>query len=206
MRSNQIEDYKKTLLLSERQREIIVGLLLGDGHLETQNGKTYRLKVEHGIKQKLYADWLYNELKNWISRPPKQRNKISFGKEITSYGFTSYSSGSMRFYGQQFYQEGKKVIPKMIKKWLTPLAIAIWFMDDGSWKSDHHKTYIIHTLGYSKRELTSLQKALAEKFDISVGIHKQYNGLRLYIYSASAEKFRKLIDPYVVPSMKYKLG
>lgn len=38
--------------LTEQQREITVGLLLGDGHLETRtNGRTYRLKVEHSEEQ-----------------------------------------------------------------------------------------------------------------------------------------------------------
>jgi len=51
MRLKEIEDYKKDLKLSSLQREIIVGLALGDGHLETHNnGRTYKLKVEHGIQ------------------------------------------------------------------------------------------------------------------------------------------------------------
>lgn len=47
----------KTLKLTQKQREIIMGLILEDGHLETRtNGKTYRL-VEHSIKQKDYVLW-----------------------------------------------------------------------------------------------------------------------------------------------------
>ena len=37
MRSKEIEVYKQKLRLSDYQKEILVGLLLGDGHLETQN-------------------------------------------------------------------------------------------------------------------------------------------------------------------------
>ncbi len=206
MRSRILEAHKKTLALTSIQREIMIGLLLGDGHLETANGRTYRLKVEHGIAQKEYVDWLYEMLRNWIPQSPKARVKDSFGKPITSYGFTTYSSGLFRFYAQQFYHEKKKVIPKAIRKWLTPRAVAIWFMDEGSWKSDHHQTYIIHTLGYAKRELALIQEAFKKKFDIDVGIHKQYDRYRLYVYSKSAQRFRKLIEPYMVSSMKYKLG
>jgi hypothetical protein len=50
----------KSLKLTQKQCEIITGLILGDGHLETRtNGKTYRLKVEHSIKQKDYASSLH---------------------------------------------------------------------------------------------------------------------------------------------------
>jgi len=47
---------QKNLKLTSELREILVGKLLGDGHLETQNkGKTWRLKIEHSIKQKEYV-------------------------------------------------------------------------------------------------------------------------------------------------------
>jgi len=43
MYSKEIENQKKRLKLTKRQKEILVGKILGDGHLETQdNGKTYR--------------------------------------------------------------------------------------------------------------------------------------------------------------------
>lgn len=206
MNVKKLEEYKKGLKLTNRQRELLVGLILGDGHLETQNGRTYRLKVEHSIKQKDYADWLYQNFREWVNQTPKARVKDSFGKRITSYGFTTYTTGSLRFYAQQFYFGKKKVIPAGIEKLLTPQALAIWFMDDGSWKSDHHKTYIIHSLGYSRNELILIIEALKKKFGINAGTHKQYDKWRIYIYSDSAEKFKKLIAPYVVPSMKYKLG
>jgi len=77
MRLKEIEDYKKNLKLSSLQREIIVGLALGDGHLETLNeGKTYRLKVEHSLKQREYLDWLY--LKETKRRPCETIEEIVF--------------------------------------------------------------------------------------------------------------------------------
>lgn len=207
MRSIEIEKHVQNLNLTNRQRAIIVGLLLGDGHLETQSdGRIYRLKVEHGIAQKEYVDWLYEEFKDWVRTPPKGRTKLSFGKPIVSYGFTTYSSGALRFYAQQFYQKRKKIMPKIIGKILDPQTVAIWFMDDGSWKSDHHRTYIIHALGYSRDELERVQRVFAKKFGITAGIHSQYNGLRLCIAAKSAGTFKNLIEPYVIPSMKYKLG
>ena len=206
MNTKLIKEYKKTLKLSERQREIITGLLLGDGHFETRNGQIYRLKVEHSIKQKEYVDWLYQNFINLTNQPPKAREKTSFDKKIISYGFTTYSSGSFRFYGQQFYLGNKKIIPKNIKKLLSPLSLAIWFMDDGSLKSIKHRAYIIHTLGYDLSELQIMEKALMEKFGIKIKIHKQYNKWRIYIPAESYEKFRKLIKSHIIESMKYKLG
>lgn len=205
MNSKKIENHKSKLRLSGLQRELIIGLILGDGHLETQNGLTYRLKVEHSIKQKEYVDWLYHNFSEWVNQSPRARVKKSFDKEVTAYGFTTYSSGLLRFYAQQFYLGKKKIIPKLIKKLLSPRSIAVWFMDDGSYKSKDHRTYIIHALGYSKPELMLVIDALKKKFGINAGLHKQYDKWRIYVYSDSAQKFRELIEPYVIPEMKYKL-
>lgn len=206
MRSNVIEEYKNNLSLTEKQRQIIVGLLLGDGHLETQNnGKTYRLKIEHSIEQKEYVNWLYDQLASLVGKQSKERIKNSFDKKITSYGFSTYSIKSLRFYAQQFYQGKTKVMPKIIGKLASPLSLAIWFMDDGSFKSNRHRTYIIHSLGYTRDELETAKEAFM-KFGIIIGIHKQYGRWRIYVYSSFAPAFKKLIEPYVISSMRYKLG
>lgn len=204
MYSKKIEDYKKSLKLTKFQRELIVGMLLGDAHLETQSqGRIYRLKVEQSFKQKEFVDWLYAEFKAWTNQEPKKR----IVRDLVRYGFTTYSHGNLRFYGQQFYSKGKKVIPKTIGKLLTPATLAVWFMGDGSWKSQKHKTFIIHTLGYTKSDLQRVQEVLEIKLGIKTSLHMQKGKYwRLYIISESADTFKKLVEPYILPSMKYKLG
>lgn len=216
MHSKKIETYKKSLKLTKRQREILIGTLLGDGHLETlNNGRTFRLKIEHSIKQKEYVDWLYEELKNWTTSLPRERTKLvtlpqGTNYQSTSYGFTTYSHGALRFYAHQFYsKEGKKIIPKMISHLLTPLSLAIWFMDDGSWKSKTHHTFIFHTVGYQRAELERLLRVLDMRFAIKAILHKQKEKYwRVYINSESAERLQKYIEPYMcdISSMHYKLG
>ncbi len=208
MRLKKIEEYKKTLSLTQEQREIIVGKILGDGHLETaNNGKTYRLKIEQSAQQKDYVFWLYKIFKPWTNKKPQLKIRNIREKQFFSYWFNTYSSGQLRFYGQQFYRNGKKIMPQNIKKFLTPRVLAIWFMDDGSFKSIHHHTYIIHAIGYRKRELSIIIKLLEEKFKISAALHKQFGDKwRIYINSKSASVFKDIVEPYVIPLMKYKLG
>jgi hypothetical protein len=81
MHSRKIEEQKKKIRISRKMKEVIIGLLLGDGTLETQNnGKTWRLKVEHSIEQKEYVDWLYQQLKDLVRTPPKIRVRKDRGK------------------------------------------------------------------------------------------------------------------------------
>jgi len=192
--------------LNPLQREVLIGLLLGDGHLETQNGgKTYRLKVEHSESQKDYTEWLFQLFLPLCEQTMLYR-KVKNGKAYV--GFRTCGSGVFRFYAQQFYKEKKKVMPKIIGKLLSETSLAIWFLDDGSKKSARHKTYIIHSLGFSSKELIQVQKVLQEKVSVAVSLHRQKQKYyRLYVQSKSASRFREIIELYILkfPSMKHKL-
>ncbi len=212
MNSREIKEVKKKIRIKKKLKEVIVGVLLGDGTLESQDkGKTYRLKIEHSLKQKDYVDWLYSHLKELSLSPPKKKVRKDRGKERISYGFSTLSLGGLRFFAHQFYDRktGEKVVPKIIKKLLTPKALAIWFMDDGSIKSRRHKGFILHTLGFKKRDVKKLQEALKEKFGLETRIHRQKKykktKWRLYIPGREREKFLKIIKPYLIPQMLYKI-
>ena len=207
MRSNQIENYKKTLKLTDLQREILIGTLLGDGHLETQNqGRTYRLKIEHTFWQKEYTDWLYRIFKDWVLTQLQEKIQKVNGIPRKKYWFSTISHGAFRFYAQQFYQNKKKILPRLIQKWLSPLTIAVWYMDDGSIKSDRHRALILNTQCFTKKENQKLIEIIKKKFDIEMSLRPQRQQWQLYIGSLSVEKFIQLIWPYVLPSMRYKLG
>ena len=211
MRSNTIEAYKKGLKFSDFQKEVLIGILLGDGHLETQNGgRTYRLKIGHSYLQKDYVDWQYEVFKDWTLTPPKEKEQTVLGIKYRQYYFSTISHGAFRFYAQQFYRNKKKILPGLIKKWLSPLTVAVWIMDDGSLKSNHHRALILNTQSFSKSELMKLIEVLKEKFGIETALRKQSRKqielYQLITRKGSAEKLVKIIAPYMVPSMKYKLG
>lgn len=204
MNTKELREKKSKLSLSQFQKDVLVGLLLGDGHLETQNfGRTYRLKVEHSIMQLEYTKWLSEIFSGWITG---MYEKTKNGKKYV--GFTTYSHPAFRFYAHQFYQEKKKIIPLLIHKLITDTSFAIWYLDDGSWKSKKHSTFIIHTLGFSKKDLERIVKILNDK-NVKSKLHSQKNKYwRLYILSESSDNFKKIIFPIVskFESMKHKIG
>ena len=204
MNTAELREEKLKLSLNQFQKDVLVGLLLGDGHLETQNGgRTYRLKVEHAISQLEYTKWLSEIFSGWTSGIYE---KTKNGKKYV--GFTTYSHPAFRFYAHQFYPEKKKVIPSLIHKLITDTSFAIWYLDDGSWKSKKHSTFIIHTLGFSKKDLERVVEILKTK-NVKAKLHSQKNKYwRLYILSESSDEFLKIIFPIVskFDSMKYKLG
>ena len=193
------------LNISHRQKQIIVGKLLGDGHLETTNGISYRLKFEHSYAQKNYVDWLYEELKELASGEPKIKLQMVNGKVYQKYWFNSPYSQSLRFYAAQFYRSKIKIVPKLIKRWLTPLTLAVWFMDDGSIKSKECRGRLINTQSFKDDDLKRLQDALKEKFQINTILRKQKEGKQIYIPAQEHDKLVKIIGTDVIPSMRYKL-
>ena len=197
----------KKLKITSRQKQIIIGKILGDGCLETANGITYRLKIEHGIKQKDYVFWIYKELENLAASEPKFKlHKSSTRKDYEKYWFNTSYTTSLKFYGQQFYPQGRKVVPKLIHRWLTPLVFAVWFMDDGSVKSKECKGRIINTQSFDTISLKRLQLAIEANFKIRTTLRKQKDGTQIYIPASEYDKLQRVIGKYIIPSLSYKLG
>ena len=207
MRSREIERYKQCLKLTSVQRETLVGLLLGDGCLESQNsGRTYRLKIEQSADHRPYVQHLYSVFEPWVLTGPRSRIKSASNRSKSeSWGFSTLSHGAFRFYAQQFYSAGQKRVPKQIRRWLTPRGLAYWFMDDGSSKSKQSKGVIFNTQGFPSAEIDLLIDVLRTKFGLESSRRHQREGHQIYVSGSSFESFTDLISPHLITEMRYKL-
>jgi hypothetical protein len=59
--------------LTKEQRDILVGLLLGDGNLEFDGYKGTRLQVKQSEARKEYVWWLYSHFAHMTKTPPQRR-------------------------------------------------------------------------------------------------------------------------------------
>lgn len=207
MRSRAIEEHKQSLTLSQEQQEMLVGILLGDACLETQNrGRTYRIKVEQSAGHEAYLRHLHVMFGPWVLSPPSARRcGASNGSISTSWAFNTVSHGAFRFYAQQFYAGTKKCVPELIHRWLTPRGLAYWFMDDGSMKSNQSKGVIFNTQGFQRPEVERLSDVLGKQFGLQTTLRQQVDGWQIYVSGHSYEDFVKQIDPYVIDEMRYKV-
>jgi len=98
-----------------------------------------------------------------------------------------------------------KTIPYEIEKYLTPLSLAIWFMDDGS---NLGKGAKIVTNCFTYKELQFLCEIIFKKYNLIVTLQSggKNKGYSLYINSKSMPLFSKIVKPYMLPSLNYKLG
>ena len=205
MRSRAIEAYKTTLRLSEVQREVLIGILLGDACLETQNaGRSYRLKIEQGIAHADYVQHLHSVLRDWVLSPPRPKQGQTRGVTTLNLAFQTVSHTELSLYGELFYRNRRKVVPELIGELLTARGLAYWFMDDGSMKSSESKGVLFNTHAFSSDDIDRLIEVLV-KFGLLARMRRQSDGNQIYVSGASYERFVELVNPYVIEAMRYKV-
>ena len=194
--------------LNSIQKQIVIGSLLGDMSARNMNHKTKNplLSETHGIKQKPYLKWKKDILEFFFNHEEHYESAYDSNHKATKkYRIISKSLPVFKYF-EFLYKEGKKHIPKNIHQYMTPLVIAIWFMDDGGCLNNDKQRAraVFHTQSFSKTEVSFLLEGL-KKFNISGTIGNYGKGWQINISADSSEKLFKLISPYIHHSMKYKI-
>ena len=111
--------------LSEQQVQLILGSLMGDGNLSRTAGAAgTRFRMGHGAKQAAYLDWKVSLLGNI----PCARMTNAKGSVFAD--FTPLPELS-ELHDAVYFGDGQKHLTWDYLKSLTPLALAVWYMDDG---------------------------------------------------------------------------
>jgi hypothetical protein len=182
--------------LTEEQKSILIGCLLGDGTLRRKRNTL--LEINHSSKQEDYVFWLYSKFKGCVLTPPKIRVN---GPNRTSYRFTTRSIVAFNVFYEKFYPGNlQKKIPRDLD--LNPLSLAVWFMDDGS-KS--RNALYLNTQQFNLEDQKYLISLLDNSFGIKATLNKDKCYYRIRIRVSSIEKFRDLTSPFIIKSMEYKL-
>lgn len=185
--------------LTKRERSVVIGCLLGDGHMRIVPGRRNAfLEINHSIKARAYVDWKYSELQRICRSAPTERASGTEGRR--AYRFTTKQMEQLTELYHQFYRVGKKTVPKDLR--LDHLALAVWYQDDGS-KSRSSDIYL-NTQQFSLLDQKRLLHQLREhKIRARLNKDKQY--YRIRILKDSIPLFMKMIENDVIASMRYKL-
>lgn len=191
---------------TQEQIEILTGTLLGDSSLQyypKYRWKTPKFKCDHGDKQKEYANLLYDKLKSLKSSIKKyKRIDKRNNKEYITYCVTTASNPYFFTMYKQLYSSGKKEICSDFLKNFTIKSLAFLYMDDGY--ADQKTAYIcIDNFSFESKKL--LVDYIKNTFNLNFSIvnHGKYYRLRLSQYDFP--RFKELVNPYIIKSLKYKL-
>ena len=212
-----LEQYERHPIneLSEYEKSLIIGLMLGDGHIRKRRGKkTYpQLMIEQSVIHKKYVYWLKEQLKNWLYNEEKpittNRKKNKNGKVYHSLSFQTVCHPVFNEIYEDFYKSGKKILGrKTLEKYFSLISLAVWIMDDGT-LTGNAKRNILATNNFSLDDVKFLQNFLKEKFELKSWICRRTTTStitwELAFDKKSSIKISEMLQNLVIDSMKYKL-
>jgi recombination protein RecA len=194
--------------LSDFQWDVVLGGLMGDGALSpTRSGHGARFRWGHGSAQVEYGDWKASLFANLnVSRTTNDRGAVFHDVQPLP---------ELAEVRKAVYIGGKKVLSHDYLKRLTPLSLAIWYMDDGTF-SLRSKGLQERTRGGTGRseicveafERTSqvrLQEHLADTWGIEAKLVERGGNAILHFDTGETPKLHALVAPFVHPTLQYKL-
>jgi recombination protein RecA len=196
--------------LSDFQWQVLLGGLMGDGALSrTRNGSSARFRWGHGIKQVEYGDWRASLFANLtVSRSTNAKGAVFHDVQPL------VELAELR---EAVYLSGKKVLSTDYLKQLTPLSLAIWYMDDGAFSvrakglqartADGSGRVEICVAAFDEGSQIRLRDHLRDTWGLEARlVDKGSRRVPFLIFPKDeTAKLHALIAPFVHPSMDYKL-
>ena len=198
--------------LGEQQWQVVLGSLMGDGNLSPNRaGRSgVRFRLGHAAEQAAYLDWKVSLLGNI----PSSRRTDARGAVFADFTPLPELDELRR---AVYLGDGKKYLSEDYLKALTPLALAIWYMDDGG--------FTLRSAGRQERtrggsgRIEICVQAMAEgsrqrlaaylrdtyRLDVTLASVGARQMAVLQFTTAASARFQELVAPYVHPSMEYKL-
>ena len=194
--------------------ELLVGFLLGDGWLE-KRGLSTRLGISLSSKYKDVAEFYFEFLNrngyihgNSLQKPLirlHSNGKIESYYQLRTYSFQSLNSFYFDWYviDSNTYKKTKK-IPLDIECFLSPFALSVWIMGDGSGMRDGG--FKISSHSFTQEENQLLCKTLFKLYLIKATVQNEGSkGLYyIYIWKRSTKKLLTLVKPFLKTSCFYK--
>lgn len=204
--------------LNQRQKEILYGSLMGDaGRMSNSSAK-----FKQCSEQKDYLLWKYKEFESVASK-----NSLKESSEYDSrydkfrfyWAFYTHANTDVENILKEFYIDDVKIVTVDILENLTPLSIAVWYMDDGTTdfgmrnvlKYEHNDlpSFKFCTQSFTKEECEMIVNWFKNKYNISscVGEKMSKGGMKymIIIDKESNSDFLSIIEPYIIPFFRYKI-
>jgi recombination protein RecA len=194
--------------LSDFQWEVILGGLMGDGALSpSRGGHAARFRWGHGERQVGYADWKASLFAN-----------VGTSRTTNAKGAVFHDLPPLVELAElrdAVYIGRKKVLNEDYLKRLSPLSLAIWYMDDGTFSLRAKGLQQRTREGSGRSEIcvqamdattrVRLAEYLRDAWGIQPKLLDRAGQAVLQFPKDETAKLHALIAPHVHPSMQYKL-
>ena len=189
------------LVLSQHQREVLYGALLGDGCLwKSKHGRN--AQFTYTSKSRQHVEFVYQQLgipcaqgiQEYVYTDKRTQ------KTYTRYLFRTEHNIVFEEERQRWYPNNIKVVPNDLQ--LTSLTCLIWYIGDGSLTTANKTQYIkLSTDGFTIEDVQHLCKQL---FDFGAHYLPNHGHPRLYIPRQYIQHFFEYIGPCPFEDYAYK--
>lgn len=185
-----------------RLRSILIGSMLGDGRI-SKSTHVARYMENHADGQREYLEWKVNEWGSWVQLGLRPVVWAIQDEEYDGWRFETVSHATMLPWHELFYPvPGPKRLQPQVVDLVDTLALAIWFMDDGSaaW-------WPLITFGM-KPESHGVAQAIFRKFSLNPRwvLGQGSTGQFIFEGEDQAHLFISLVKPHMPEFMQYKLN
>lgn len=204
---DKVTSLRTDLGLSPSKMQVLLGKLLGDGSLSLHpTAKTAHVTFSHRFDDQEYLGWTREALGELDSGTT---DVLTSGFGTNMVRGRTINNFFIREKFESFLQSGQKQVPEWVADELTPLAMAFWYMDDGSLGHHDDQEDRVHfaVCGFNDDSCTVLLRGLA-RLGIQGQLYKsgsEENHNRIRLNADEAEKFFLMVAPYIPPSMQRKL-
>jgi DNA polymerase III subunit gamma/tau len=207
--------------ITRYQRAVLMGAALGDGHISLTGSKMRgRLRLRHGVAQKAYLDYKTQLLGNLVRTPARYDVGLGTYSKTGTYAVSTLSRPEIAQIHRDLYGTNKhKHISRAYLDQLDELALALWYLDDGSLTTarnpyvrkdgsiteypNSRSTFSMH--GFTPEQADIIRTWHQERWNIESRVAVTARGPVIWLTLAGTARLHELIAPYVPPCMEYKL-
>lgn len=176
--------------------QVLLGTLLGDAYMP--DDRCYMLG--HGIDQAEYCYHVADRLRKFVSSIGDRDTN----QDTKAVVLCTHRHDAFKPYGDRFYLNRKKTFTEETAPDLNPEGLAYWYMDDG--KYCEYGAYLCVGRISSVEGDVLLRVLRGLGIEATFQNHDKVKGYHnLYVKAESRSFFFTMIDPYVIPSMRYKM-
>jgi len=195
-------------------------MVLGDGYIRTESAADKRagrrvapqLVMAHSASQKRYLQWKVGLLNRIFGGRATVRSHAYQGHAPKVQA--SKSNRYLRTLKGIMYQDGEKRITRQALDMLTVQGVAIWFMDDGSYRMNRRDDGSVSSVSLTldvqrpREEAELVSDWFQERHGVrwKLARHKRTGLYSLRTNTQGARDLAALIGGELVPSMRYKIA
>jgi len=212
---------KHKIQLNDDDLEFLVSCCIGDGSIRQQIDKRssqkreyYNFNIRHSTKQSEFLNYKAERLNKILGRKAKVREIDNNGYPGIAFGVGN--SEILRPIYELLYKNKKKTVTKECLKLIGLQGLGIWWMDDGSLTIRRKKTKHGTITNGARLGYLSTYTDEAEESELIANWISSLTGIlprlapskgkfRLMFNSHDLRAFCPIIEPYIIPSMKYKV-